>query len=54
MGPRVFITYSYKLDGDKLSLTQQRNQNGPVHGEFQNAEEIGGSPRRVSFAKTRR
>jgi hypothetical protein len=44
MGPRVFITYSYKLDGDKLSLTQQRNQNGPVHGEFQNAEEIGDSP----------
>ena len=29
MGPGVFITYSYKLDGDTLSLTQQRNQNGP-------------------------
>lgn len=32
MGQGVFITYSYKLDGDTLSLTQQRNQNGPfVH-----------------------
>ena len=27
MGPGVFITYSYTLDGDTLSLTQQRNQN---------------------------
>jgi hypothetical protein len=29
MGPGVFITYSYKLDGDTLWVTQQRNQNGP-------------------------
>jgi hypothetical protein len=34
MGPRVFITYSYKLDGDSLSLTQQRNQNGPFANPF--------------------
>jgi hypothetical protein len=29
MGPGVFIVYSYKLDGDILRVTQQRNQNGP-------------------------
>ena len=29
MGPGVFITYAYKLDGDTLTLTQQRNQSGP-------------------------
>jgi hypothetical protein len=29
MGPGVFITYSYAIDGDTLSLTQQRNQTGP-------------------------
>ena len=29
MGPGVFITYSYKLEGDTIWLTQQRNQNGP-------------------------
>jgi hypothetical protein len=29
MGPGVFITYSYKLEGDSIWLTQQRNQNGP-------------------------
>ena len=29
MGPGVFIAYSYKLDGDTLSMTQQRNQSGP-------------------------
>ncbi len=29
MGPGVFITYAYKLDGDTMSVTQQRNQNGP-------------------------
>jgi hypothetical protein len=29
MGPGVFITYSYKLDGDTMWVTQQRNQNGP-------------------------
>jgi hypothetical protein len=29
MGPGVFITYSYKLDGDTMWVTQQRNQSGP-------------------------
>ena len=29
MGPGVFITYSYKLDGDRLSVTQQRNEKAP-------------------------
>ena len=29
MGPGVFITYSFKLDGDTMWVTQQRNQNGP-------------------------
>jgi len=34
MGPGVFITYAYKLEGDTLSLTQQRNQNGPFANPF--------------------
>src|SRR6185295_11620566 len=34
MGPGVFITYAYKLDGDTLSLTQQRNQNGAFPNPF--------------------
>ena len=34
MGPGVFITYSYKLDGDTLTLTQQRNQSGPFANPF--------------------
>ena len=34
MGPRVFITYTYKLDGTTLSLTQQRNQDGPFANPF--------------------
>ena len=34
MGPGVFIAYAYKLDGDTLSLTQQRNQNGPFANPF--------------------
>jgi len=34
MGPGVFITYAYKLDGDTLTLTQQRNQNGPFANPF--------------------
>ena len=34
MGPGVFITYAYKLDGNTLSLTQQRNQNGPFTNPF--------------------
>ena len=34
MGPGVFITYSYKLEGDTLSLTQQRNQSGPFANPF--------------------
>ena len=29
MGPGVFITYSYKLDGDTIWVTQQRNEHGP-------------------------
>ena len=29
MGPGVFITYTYKLDGDTIWVTQQRNQHGP-------------------------
>ena len=34
MGPGIFITYAYKLDGDTLTLTQQRNQNGPFPNPF--------------------
>ncbi len=34
MGPGVFITYTYTLNGDTLSLTQQRNQNGPFANPF--------------------
>lgn len=34
MGPGVFITYAYKQDGDTLSLTQQRNQNGLFANPF--------------------
>jgi hypothetical protein len=34
MGPGIFIAYAYKLDGDTLSLTQQRNQNGPFANPF--------------------
>jgi Lipocalin-like domain len=34
MGPGVFITYAYKLDGRTLTLTQQRNQNGPFANPF--------------------
>ena len=34
MGSGVFITYAYQLDGDKLSLTQQRNQTGPFPNPF--------------------
>jgi len=34
MGQGVFITYAYKLDGDTLSLTQQRNQNGLFANPF--------------------
>ena len=34
MGPGVFITYTYQLDGNTLSLTQQRNQNGPFANPF--------------------
>jgi hypothetical protein len=29
MAPGAFITYSYKLEGDTIWVTQQRNQNGP-------------------------
>jgi hypothetical protein len=34
MGPGVFLTYAYKLDGNTLSLTQQRNQAGPFANPF--------------------
>jgi hypothetical protein len=34
MGAGVFIAYTYKLDGDTLSLTQQRNQSGPFPNPF--------------------
>lgn len=34
MGPGIFVTYAYKLDGNTLSLTQQRNQNGPFASPF--------------------
>ncbi len=34
MGPGVFIAYAYKLDGDTLTLTQQRNQAGPFPNPF--------------------
>jgi hypothetical protein len=34
MGPGVFITYAYRLDGDTLSLTQRSNQNGPFANPF--------------------
>jgi hypothetical protein len=34
MGPGVFITYSYTLDGNTLSLLQQRNQSGPFPYPF--------------------
>ena len=29
MGPGVFIAYSFKLSGDTLSVTQQRNEKAP-------------------------
>jgi hypothetical protein len=34
MGEGVFITYAYKLDGNTLSLTQQRNQHGAFPAPF--------------------
>ena len=34
MGAGIFITYAYKLEGNTLSLTQQRNQNGPFSAPF--------------------
>jgi hypothetical protein len=34
MGAGVFITYSYKIEGDTVSLTQQRNQTGPFATPF--------------------
>ena len=30
MAPGAFITYSYKLDGDTLWVTVQKDQNGPI------------------------
>jgi hypothetical protein len=34
MGPGIFITYLYKLEGNTLLLTQQRNQSGPFPNPF--------------------
>jgi hypothetical protein len=34
MGSGVFLTYTYKLEGNSLSLTQQRNQDGPFPNPF--------------------
>lgn len=34
MGAGVFITYSFKVNGDTLTLTQDRNQNGPFPNPF--------------------
>lgn len=34
MGTGVFIAYSYSLEGDRLSLTQQKNQAGPFPNPF--------------------
>jgi hypothetical protein len=34
MGPGVFIAYAFTLDGNTLTLTQQRNQNGPFANPF--------------------
>jgi hypothetical protein len=30
MAPGAFVAYSYRLEGDTLWVTQQRNQNGPI------------------------
>jgi hypothetical protein len=34
MGAGVFIAYTYKLEGDRLTLTQQKNQAGPFPNPF--------------------
>ena len=34
MGAGVFIRYSFKVSGDTLTLTQDRNQNGPFPSPF--------------------
>jgi hypothetical protein len=34
MGPGIFITYAYTLEGSNLTLTQVRNQNGPFSNPF--------------------
>ena len=34
MGTGVFIRYSFKITGDTLMLTQDRNQNGPFPNPF--------------------
>ena len=30
MAPGAFVTYSYKIDGDTLWVTYQKNQHGPI------------------------
>jgi Lipocalin-like domain len=34
MGPNVSLVYSYKLEGDTLTLTAQRDRSGPVTKPF--------------------
>jgi hypothetical protein len=34
MGTRIFLTYSFKVSGDTLTLTQERNQSGPFPNPF--------------------
>jgi hypothetical protein len=34
MGPGIFITYSFKIDGNALTMTQERNQAGPFPNPF--------------------
>jgi hypothetical protein len=34
MGAGVFLTYAYKLEGNNLTLTQVRNQNGAYPNPF--------------------
>jgi len=34
MGPGIFVVYQYKVDGNTLTITQQRNQSGPFPNPF--------------------
>ena len=46
MAPGAFIAYSYKLDGDTLWVTQQRNQNGPIRRIRSRSKRCGSSDAR--------